>query len=226
MGNETRMEVRVGEVTHAAEGAVTPLSVLSKYVPDADAEARWREAELRRMDAARWAFAVDAGIPQYVIDLYRAGRWERTDDFERVLTAIRSGRQLVLLHGPLGTGKSVAAAAILLEPANVGLEGPRFVGRWVHAADYAAWARDRDSAWRADDVSRSLYLVVDDAGDEPVKDRPHVARLIGRRYDSRRVTIITTNMTGHEFKDAYGQRIADRVREAGVSRGFTERRRK
>jgi DNA replication protein DnaC len=53
-----------------------------------------------------------------------------------------------------------------------------------------------------------------------------VARLIGRRYDSRRVTIITTNMTGHEFKDAYGQRIADRVREAGVSRGFTERRRK
>jgi len=68
--------------------------------------------------------------------------------------------------------------------------------------------------------------VIDDFGVEYADQRGVLAsivdELIDRRYGDRRATIICTNLTATEFRKRYGDRVADRLREAGRFRVISE----
>lgn len=114
----------------------------------------------------------------------------------------------VVLSGGVGCGKSCAAASWL-----AGTGG----GDWVSAADlatlspYEATGRER---------LRGARLVLDDLGTEYVDGKGFMAALldgvVDHRYANLLPTVVTTNLGPGDFRDRYGPRVADRLREAGA----------
>lgn len=112
------------------------------------------------------------------------------------------------------------------------LSGPKGVGKTVAATWWAASRRDRVGFLRAAtfasesrydrDERRELFshpLVLDDLGAEFADAKGSflvdLDELIDTYYGDMRPLMITTNCTGEEFRARYGERIADRLRECG-----------
>lgn len=131
-------------------------------------------------------------------------------------------KQLVpalVLSGGVGVGKTVAAAFICVEWAKrwnwnggatgtlaeplVWLDGPRLVRLGnLETADALG-----DMAFSA------KLLVVDDAGREASKVAlTRLSDVLMNRLDNRRMTILSTNLTGENFRVRYGEALADRLR--------------
>lgn len=110
---------------------------------------------------------------------------------------------LLVLAGPPGTGKTIAAAYAL---ARVG-------GHWLSARNLANPKFDISAAERAD------LLVLDDLGGEYSgassfgPDR--AAALLEMRHEEERRTIITTNLKEPDLAARYGARLASRLKEQG-----------
>jgi DNA replication protein DnaC len=68
-------------------------------------------------------------------------------------------------------------------------------------------------------LTKAPYLVIDDLGVEYLDKNGFYASLLGEivdeRYEARRPTIYSTNLSVALFKERYGERFADRIREAG-----------
>lgn len=160
------------------------------------------------------------------------------------MTATRSWWQsdkcLLVLAGPKGVGKSVAAAWVVAQQPKSGPPtsrhvdagmpdfsnsrngrprpgwrvGPRFV-------DAAGLARvNRYDAAQVDELVCAATLAIDDLGVEFVDAKGAFASLldevINARYGNELRTVITTNLPAKDFKARFGERIADRIREAGI----------
>lgn len=116
-------------------------------------------------------------------------------------------RNVVVLAGGVGVGKTVAVAAWALQTT----ARPRF----LRASSFAASSRydsDKRETWLG---SRSLVL--DDLGQEYL-DRSgsflvDFNELVDTFTSEQRTLVITTNMTREDFAVRYGERIADRMRE-------------
>ena len=69
-------------------------------------------------------------------------------------------------------------------------------------------------------MMQSKLMVIDDLGIEYLDKNGNFLQrldeLLDERYSNFRKTIITTNLNADAFKDRYGERVADRMRE-----GFT-----
>lgn len=146
--------------------------------------------------------------------------------------AVRSAREwvfssaaLLILAGSVGTGKSLAAAWALWDrlamtsPVNVhtGEKVPPDGRMWISAQDVAnlnpQWSPDRDAL---DHLKSIPLLVVDDVGEEdgsPAK----VATLVCSRCADGLRTIVTTNLDPRTFRDRYGERLIDRLRQCGLN---------
>ena len=127
------------------------------------------------------------------------------------------GDTLLVLSGSRGCGKTTAAAWWLLQrraPARyVSTRPPQF----VDAAALTRWPRYDDGRMR--ELELAAALVVDDLGmeydDKHGAFRSFVDGLVNARYAKELPTVITTNLPAADFKARYGERIADRIREAG-----------
>lgn len=130
---------------------------------------------------------------------------------------------LVLVGAP-GTGKSVAAAWVVLQAARAwdwngqptGGDLAPFV--WLEGTRLSALSvlGDRE-AGELDAAARTRLLVLDDAGREG--NRPALEALsdvMTERLDKRRPTALTTNLTGQPFLARYGTALADRFRTSAV----------
>lgn len=130
---------------------------------------------------------------------------------------------LVVLAGPVGTGKSLAAAWALSQRWEACCAAPprhplRLGGTpiWLPApllARTATWNEDRINTWRD-----SMLLVLDDMGVEEAGDRTAsvLDDLINHRSEGGAPTIITTNLDRKPFVERYGERIVDRLRACGL----------
>lgn len=169
------------------------------------------------LDCERRTYVLRSRIPSRITDLWWSGNWRSTDASRRALSMIRSGARAVVLYGTQGTGKSCAAAEILLTPCAIGPDGGAvFCGLWIAAADYCECCGRREDTDLVEDCRAASYLVVDDAGEEHQREAWRIARLITDRYDSsHQRTIITTNLTGDEFRGRYGERVYSRMKEIG-----------
>lgn len=115
----------------------------------------------------------------------------------------------LVLSGPVGTGKSFGAVWA------AAWNGGRFVAAidllraGLYPADPAFWPQLRFCS----------ALVVDDLGVEPLDKGGFgltaLESLISARYDGRRKTILTTNLTPADVKARLGERVWRRITEAG-----------
>ncbi|MCX5747511.1 MAG: hypothetical protein NT062_34030 [Proteobacteria bacterium] len=144
----------------------------------------------------------------------RAGADARTADVTRAaIIAIQAWgadptKTIAVLSGGVGTGKTVTACWWALHAATV----PTFV-RATELATASRYGDERDKWYGA------RGLIVDDLGAEYLDPKGSLLvdldELVDRFYADRRRLVITTNLMGKPFAERYGQRIADRLRQAG-----------
>lgn len=147
--------------------------------------------------------------------------WRVADQFaHRYRQNRRFPRQLLVLRGSTGTGKSARAAWIV-------------AGVPVSACWLPATAVDRLPTWDevAPRAAKAALLVIDDLGTERVGSgwgREQLRTLIGERYNAGLATVITTNLEEDRIvRDYGGDRLASRLAEDGlvVPCGLTDLRR-
>ena len=198
------------------------MSLLSKLlVPAAAAEPApvtpiyaWREAaDRRRIERRPIELVEKAGWPAHAM-----GEARRADPAKPCIVAVaellaEDAPWLVVLSGPVGCGKTVAAAWLAARKMPI----VEFVttSDYVQASRYDG-ARHR---WKHADA-----LVLDEMGIEYLDEKgaalADLTELVNEFYSRRRLLLMTTNLDGAAFKARYGARIEDRIREVGGWRSF------
>jgi DNA replication protein DnaC len=170
-------------------------------------------AERRSADAAREAGRArdrlaDQGVPGRLLDLILRDELEATEAIVWAKAFLVARRTIAVFSGARGTGKTVAAAWL--------------VSRSPGGVFLAVSQMARISRYRAEEMEpleRCPLLAIDDLGTEFVDEKGSFLAtldgLINARYADDRRTVITTNLPAESFKKRYGERIADRIREAG-----------
>lgn len=175
------------------------------------------------------------GCPPRIIDVISAaGRLTDTDAVLMTRGWVAGKTSTLLLLGPPGTGKTVAACATLkLARKDVwfmGVGEDRVLKSWGYSprrgmfaraaelSNLAPWAPDGRGKWeRAREVE---WLVLDDLGVERMDPAGVWAEqldlLIDCRYGANLRTTMTSNLTTAEFASRYGDRIARRISDSGA----------
>jgi DNA replication protein DnaC len=190
---------------------------LAKAWEDAWTEDEHREREIEA-EAARVQFRENMpfrleriGVPSLVIDALSNSVIE-TVSVQHVRSFCASDRQILLLLGGPGTGKTVAAASALIE-------APMHSSVFTHAADVARLSDfNVEHAHEMDRINEAKFLVLDDLGVEHANDF-WVSRfdgILNQRYGNKRKTIITSNLDAERFKRQYGVRVSERIHQVGV----------
>jgi DNA replication protein DnaC len=192
----------------------------------ASARASAATDEDRLLDGERAAAAERAARQRDAEALTNAGVPERQ---RRVLADLRdtpavlsvrewqaSDHCALVLSGGVGTGKSIAAAAWLLETVRSLPSGLRS-RRWWKAFDLCRLGQFADELG---DLCRVRSLVIDDLGGEYADKSGSFATtltwLVDARYEHNRRIVMTTNLEAAAFRARYGERIYDRLRECGA----------
>jgi DNA replication protein DnaC len=146
-----------------------------------------------------------------------------TADTTRVLRAaarwMREGKSGLLLTGSVGTGKSKLLQAIQMLTIyyTAGRQGIKIFSA-PEICELARSGNDDDMEYYRR-LKTYDQLGIDDLGAEPVTvkswgtELSPVIDILYARYDSGKVTIITTNDGIEKLKEKYGERIHDRLCE-------------
>lgn len=121
---------------------------------------------------------------------------------------LASDRTVLVLSGTRGCGKTVAAGWLVA--------GSRY-GQFLDVTKLQRLSRYEDAAMRQ--VEDCDLLAIDDLGMEYADAKGSFVALFdglfNTRYADQRRTVITTNLPVAVFRERYGERVADRIREAG-----------
>ncbi len=162
------------------------------------------------------------------MDALLALRRNRTDtkamDGAKKFCQAKELATMLVLLGPTGTGKTVAAVAVLEDfakrhewnnQATGSNQNPAMFVDASRIAALTAW-RPEDGKW-LDSMLAAQLLVLDEAGREGTPwGREALADLCMTRHNKRRRTVITANLRWDAFVERYGAPLADRVKGAGV----------
>lgn len=191
---------------------------------DEESDQRFAEYEARheahleaaRLDSMRRSL-VESGCP--VKDLARVldSQLDPTDALRLTRLSCDASEVLIALSGRPGCGKTTAAAWWLLQARDRIPYVTTSKARFVAATTLARWPKYDEG--RMDQLLRCRALVIDDLGveygDKNGAFSSMLDEVINSRYAATLPTLITTNLSSSEFKDRYGERIADRIRESG-----------
>lgn len=126
----------------------------------------------------------------------------------------------LLIVGPVGTGKTYMAVAMLKHI----LRTIRW-GRYLSAIDYGrrvreTWTTRKEETERSllDTYSRTGVLVLDELGANRAADDSIIQDLICARYDAGKLatTIVVSNLAPKALTSAIGERAADRIKEGST----------
>ena len=132
-------------------------------------------------------------------------------------------RLFVIISGAVGSGKTYAAIAYAVRhSAKVsGMYGSAVQAVVIHHDDLAQHVGMRDESGRAliAKAKRTPMLVLDDLrGRSDAHGGKGMAGLveeiINARYNAQKQTVITTNLTGQQFQETYGEPVVSRMRES------------
>lgn len=148
----------------------------------------------------------------------------------------------LLLYGKVGTGKTTLMRSIVnlinwqCKPGYTDIsvfDAPKRCIDMVTSKDVIAACSEKHS-WNCPEVmcryermKRAKLLAVDDFGMEASSIKSFgnecepMTDLISERYDSQRMTIISSNMDMNNITERYGIRVADRINEMCAKIGFT-----
>lgn len=175
----------------------------------AEIEAWQREVhDIRRRNCAR---AVACSFPRRAVEAAIAA-----DESAPAIAQMRAWVAtdgICVLAGPTGVGKTVGATWWAMRQQHS--KGSYIAAPLFVTADAffraARWSEDRER-WRS-----APTLIVDDLGLEPQSDAvtADFDVLVDRFYAERGRLVLTTNLTAAQFRERYGARAHDRLREAG-----------
>lgn len=124
-----------------------------------------------------------------------------------------------VLVGPPGRGKTQAGVLLVKSAIEAGHSGLVVSwAEWVDEVQSDYTRRARTQAEHVADLVRPDLLVLDDVGAAQSREgdveRKLFTRVIGARYNARKPTIITANLTRSELEAAMGLRAFDRIQHA------------
>lgn len=158
-------------------------------------------------DTNRDSLMLERGFPARALDAAKDA--DETRHAIRIVAAWKPARSILVLSGQAGCGKTVAATWWGMRH--------RVAPTFLRASDFAAAGRYHNE--QRDGWLNASALVLDDLGTEFADAKGSFVvdldQLVDRFYGMRRPLLITTNCTATQFKQRYGERIADRIREAG-----------
>lgn len=137
-----------------------------------------------------------------------------------------SGKLFLVLGGPPGSGKTLAAARVLLEGGQEQVtcqsyDAPQWRTAWAKFARAADLTRrsfyDKQDRVYLDRLANTKWLVLDDLGAEMMTDpwRQTLLELVDKRMAAGCRTVITTNLDGKAFAERYDVRVMRRLKEFG-----------
>lgn len=192
------------------------------------------EEDGARTDAATAAHQRHLAAPRHVLG--RLGVPRQALDalaFPRATTALQaakgwwlSGQAVLLLLGGVGSGKTTAAAwALARQLERTGAQPSGTM--WEPAMFVTAQELDGASGYRSDfrewqeRLCHCGLLVLDDLGTERLGDGEQgaIQRVVTQRIATGRRTVLTANLDAAAFRERYGERLADRIRESGQVKG-------
>ncbi len=195
------------------------------------AEAICEDWERGRQQVAKRARAVARermarmGVDRDALEALRTLRWD-TPAVESALSFLRAGSnelRFLVLCGPKGTGKTVAAAMALQEHLCEDAAQSRPSGNEWAQVDPAVWLLsstvgrmslyDREDKVQFEAACRTPLLVIDDYGAEfqSAASRGLLEELFMRRHSGWRRTVMTTNLNPEGLKAHLGERLIDRI---------------
>lgn len=171
-------------------------------------------------DAAK---TVSRGVPpryrDAVAEVREVREWvaeliEQARSYPGLYPTVGTGPSLLLI-GPVGTGKTHQAYGAVRALA---ASGARCGWKVLTAADVYARLRPRpgvDSEQEFDQIAAVGLLVLDDLGAAKQTDWTEEVnyRLVNRRYEACKPTLVTSNVPPKDLADVLGQRVASRLRE-------------
>lgn len=131
-------------------------------------------------------------------------------------------RMFLVLLGPTGVGKTVAAARVAQEfcrhfawNAQPTSQRPPEPLLFVEARRLTRLPGFADESW-LDELRQTHLLILDDAGDEATEfGKQALLGLLLSRYTRQRRTVLTANLTADALRARYGEALADRLRKDG-----------
>jgi DNA replication protein DnaC len=162
------------------------------------------------------AALIAAGVPADYAEVVAGSNVEDTPAIASLRLSLETGARFVILSGGVGVGKSIAAALWLRRMRDKhGACGML----WRHAHEVA-----RVSGYGHEEEQKQLeqcnFLVLDDLGVEFSDAKGFFAAtidsLIYQRHGNRRPTVCTTNLAASDFKERYGARVVDRIKQVGA----------
>lgn len=193
---------------------VIPISLMADWTDEQWAENDARVAAAAAKADAGWISTAQmhrsslgkVGWPELVLREARAADLTK-QACVRLLANDFKTSHIVVLSGPAGTGKTVAAARWA--------DGFSQYTRFVRAATFAASSRynaEQRAQW-----FDAHALVLDDLGAEYLDSKGSflvdLDELIDTYYADLRPLVITTNCNSKQFTDRYGSRVMDRLRQ-------------
>ncbi len=133
------------------------------------------------------------------------------------------GKTWLVLSGDVGTGKSVAAAATLIDERraspSVVFQGDKRRGTiaFRRASSVVRMSAFDEGARELELLKSVAMLVIDDLGTEHATSwgQSLIHEIFDTRHDDKLRTIITTNIRRDQLKAALGDRLADRIAQDG-----------
>ena len=166
------------------------------------------EAETRRIQG-KFRDLEKAGFPLRALRSAESAD-EKRSAVARVASWKCEDKSILVLSGPAGCGKTVAAAWWAIRQSKT----PAFVRASTFAAS-SRYDRETRDAW-----FDAPALVLDDLGTEFLDAKGSflvdLDELLDVFYGDAKPLLITTNADAGAFKARYGERVSDRVRECGV----------
>lgn len=159
-----------------------------------------------------------AGVP---LNLCKAtlDNWEpesETDEahLEQVQAFIRARRGFLVMLGALGTGKTHLAAAITRQ-----FPHPMFIKQSELLRRLRDTYRDKAARDPVDDAQDADLLVLDEMGlsGGGRDELPMLHDVLDHRYNERKPTVLTGNITFEQMQQVVGERMADRLRESAFA---------
>jgi len=153
------------------------------------------------------------GVPERILTNLGVLKETRSVNTVRAFALCPREAWCLVLSADKGAGKSTAAATWLYEnvPADKNAYTYRYWWTGTRIARMSSYASELDK------MMASRLMVIDDLGVEYLDKNGNLLQkldeLIDWRYSNYLRTILTTNLNAGEFKDRYGERIADRIRE-------------
>lgn len=208
-------DLRVGKISGAGDVAAMVMRLAAKapLVPDPEAYVApepkpgdaFRAAKSRRSESIREIAQGEAPHRS----AWAIHRLRNTDAVRATKRWCAGYEWCLLLSGPPGVGKTVAAAYAAMREGGI--------LRWLTASKLMRVPQYDQAAWS--ELEWADLVVLDDLGTE-FQDKSgamqlRVDSLIDDRYSRESRLVITTNLNTAEFKSRYGERVADRIRDGG-----------